>query len=1047
MKRKATGEYLASSSFSFTDVKTRAWGFCINEPVTYTADQVNANAENQEIESWVDATVVDVYSRSDKPQLIFTDQSCQNDTSVTKRGNVKYLVTNGAGKAAGFGNNVAQNTWELYQVIELTGAAYLQDAMDEIFPGGSADLYNVGSEPGQISETLYNELTGSYEAAQNLITEGSTDQEACVAAADRCVKAIEAAKNGAVKIGEGYYFFRGNRTENNCTWEENGLRWNYNQDDWFRPEVLDLANAKYVWQLIADKEAEGAYFIQSFWTKRYISIPAGKGQPVPTTDEPEESFLIYPRTKDDFTIQSTTLKANPLVGWNGEELTALHQAGDHNGVVAWVADNENSGWRFLSVSMEEINNLADLIDQAKLNEIATAELANAENTYNSGFFYEKYVKSVDNVWANATEPSEGSLLGAIDGDPNTMYHTEWSVSDHSDQMHYLAADLGEAVQNVKISIVARQGGGGPSDSPTLIQLYGTNSDPCLEDGTENPDFTGWVQIESTDEESQVFVYNQPIVVKGVSKANQKAVVDFDLGAAYRYLKLEPVRRGTTDLTPGMWWNCGDILITGNELKEGLIQAVPSEVRTRLENAIKAVKEQLEAEKATQTAIDELQAALEDFIANYPDPTRATKAIAAAKAQHEAAEESEDGELGYYQVGAKAEFLGAIEAQEAKIKDIMTVVEVNDVIEAIDNAIAIFNSKLNKPAADKYYYVKSLTSSEQEGSAIDSYLYAAGNSARVKWEQPSNVDLSTMPQMIWKLVATDKGYVLQNAFTGEYMNNPKLNNAAVTMSTDADTCSFAIVGASAAGAFNLVMDKGVFANAQPGTNNLVTWGAAEGFDNSAFTFVEANLDNYEGFFTVALEPNAPQIITFSVDVDLIAADCCYKVLGRKDNTIQLATFEGELKAGTPVILIEESGLKSTEFASVAESFSEISDTWATEAKEMNGLMGTLAGQKVRNGYGILYDGVFVDSENESVANNSGYLLPTVPATQETGDAEILIDGNIDGIDNVVIFNKDGQNADVYNLNGVKVRSNVKSANDLNGLPAGLYIMGGQKILVK
>ena len=37
--------------------------------------------------------------------------------------------------------------------------------------------------------------------------------------------------------------------------------------------------------------------------------------------------------------------------------------------------------------------------------------------------------------------------------------------------------------------------------------------------------------------------------------------------------------------------------------------------------------------------------------------------------------------------------------------------------------------------------------------------------------------------------------------------------------------------------------------------------------------------------------------------------------------------------------------------------------------------------------------------------------------------------------------------VYNVNGQLVRKNVKTANALKGLPAGIYVVGGQKFIVK
>ena len=96
----------------------------------------------------------------------------------------------------------------LFPVEKLTGSKYLYDALQELFPNSDPNIYNPGTEPGQISQELYDELMNSYKAAEKLIEEGNEDHASCVAAYQRCLKALEAARAGAVPIKEGYYFFK-----------------------------------------------------------------------------------------------------------------------------------------------------------------------------------------------------------------------------------------------------------------------------------------------------------------------------------------------------------------------------------------------------------------------------------------------------------------------------------------------------------------------------------------------------------------------------------------------------------------------------------------------------------------------------------------------------------------------------------------------------------------------------------------------------------------------------------------------------------------------
>ena len=64
-----------------------------------------------------------------------------------------------------------------------------------------------------------------------------------------------------------------------------------------------------------------------------------------------------------------------------------------------------------------------------------------------------------------------------------------------------------------------------------------------------------------------------------------------------------------------------------------------------------------------------------------------------------------------------------------------------------------------------------------------------------------------------------------------------------------------------------------------------------------------------------------------------------------------------------------------------------------------------------------------------------------ATQETGDVTLVCNGEIYSADGItaVIDNRKADN-NIYTISGVRM-------NSLKNLPAGLYIIGGKKYLVK
>lgn len=1083
LKLYKSGLYLQAEAYGFGESKARAWRFCLTTPVQYTADDINMDLSESPVEDWRCATAA---PNAEGNKLMLVDAASKADTTLTNKNNVKFLLSNDLSKTPSYGRNFSFNIWALFPVYELQGSEYLSDAMAELFPDNTADIYNPGTEPGQISQELYDELTGSFAAAEELINNISMDHEACVAAYERCKKALEAAKMGAVRIQAGYYFFKGTRNENNATYDDGeGLHWTY-QKTWERPEVLDVENAKYVWRIIPI-EGEDGFYIQNYYTKRYVNTATEKGAYVKTTVDPQERFLIYPQDKDDFVIESTTLKANPIKGWNGEDLTALHCPADLDNVVMWTTTAEASGWVFLNVPLEQVQALDGKLVQAKLNETLKSMLGEATALTEKGYYWDfvggshdghldmeedgetpaGLLKSIDNIFCNMPENSEGPIGDILDnniGDGN-FFHSDWNGSyNHAEEYPYLQVDLGKAVSDVAVKMWARKVNDNDyrtGNAPGRVNIWATNT-PDDEESWVNiangvrPEYPwGRFVINADDEEEEV-------------AAGTVGYFDAHLGAAYQHVRFEVTHRYSDRnndaadfklISNGAGnFNLGEIRVFESVYNKdmSLAEGVPAAVREALEKAIANAQAELEAESATQATIDALKKAMEAFNDAYPDPVTLNNLVAEAEAQYKGAEEGND--VGYFQAGAKAELLAATEAVKANLKSVMTVDEINTLTAQIRAALATFAAKLNLPEVGKFYYIQSATTDEQTGSAMNGgRLSAGGNSARVKWyDQPAADEkgfrIEGNPAYVWKFMKQGNGYVFRNALTGEYINNPKVNNVGVYMSTQADTCAFTFQSAKVPGLLNVVCEENIFLNAQPATYNLVTWGAANGTDNSAFTFEEVTDELLDETYW-AVTPEKATFLTLPVAVE--ADGYCYSVLGRGnrdgENTIELAEITGVIEAGTPFVYMEENGNDMVAFklAADAKDYDELLATVATEGKNVNGFVGTLAAiAELPVSYGVLYEGnAVVDTEaGEGVGNNSAYLHPSVGNADAEGDKYLLLDGKVDdiqGVENAAV----PAVVNVYNLSGVKVRSNVKSMNDLNGLPAGIYIMGNKKVLVK
>ncbi len=1076
LKRVSNGEYLENNSgtVAYTATKSRAWQFIILETTTVSEEDLN-NTESP-LEDYAGVTTTTPTGTG----IVFYDAKGDKAT----KGSGYFFCGNEEGKSPVFSKtNFSTNVLNCYSVEELTGSLYLDAAIQELgytSETTAASLYTAGEQPGNISQELFDALDAAFSTVSELISNESEDNDACVAAYEALKTALANAADGVILVKEGYYFFRSNRSEINATYDiGDRIAWTYNQT-WEEPTTYKVEDTKYMWHIIPDANNEGAYFIQNIYTSRYVGIASEKGVKVGTTVDPEYSFLIYPMGKYNgsdevsFAIESTYLKEHPVQGWNNVQCTGLHCAGDHNGVVVWSVESgtiEGSGWRFYNVDMDQLNALFDQIDQVKRNSSLQSLYDEVSAKYDAGFSYNfngnrngtldnnedgsvmGLVTSVDQIHSNSIETSEGNQLdGLLDGSiaDGNFYHSIWNSSaaeaqgfDVKTTYPNLRFDLSKACGEISVKMWPRRNGSNlmSNNLPGKVIVWANN--------------TG-IDAEEWD---SIGVFNTQMAYQYVgddgakSSGNAVALLRIVLGdTKYQFVRLDVATRygSTTDFVKNgnlstSCWNCAELRVFESWYDESisLNTGVPADVKTALISTLEEAKAELDAESATQATIDKLQAAYDNYLNNLPDPTIITEAIDEAKAQLEGAVEGTD--YGYFEAGATDEFNTTLAGIQAEVKDVMTVAEIQALKQKIADALTAFNAKLILPADGDYIKIQSKTA---EGKAKDAFIRCEGNGVeRNRWYNlDSDQDQDNNLAYVWKFIkGANNTFKLQNAYTGEYLNAPKeAGSKGVGMSTQGDTCSFTIRTAKVEGLINFVFADGVYMNADP-AGPVVTWNSASGADNSAFAIIAADLDNYDGSIFHSVAANGINFITLPVSVQ--SQDGCYSVVGRNGDKVVLSKLSGDIEAGTPFVYIEEEGESVAVFTATQNDPAQY--TFATEAKTVNGLAGTLAPIAQANiNYGVLFNNkTIVDAQvGDGVAHNSAYILPTIPTTTESGDATIAIDGKIDAISNATV-NADAAFVNVYTLTGVKVRSAVKAGNATNGLPAGLYIVGAKKVLVK
>lgn len=936
------------------------------------------------------------------------------------------------------------NIWKIFPAEP--HPAYDQLCMYMQENGDVADKFEAGDQPGQVPADLVDALKTAVENAQALTNNPDAENSEYEAALQAVIDAIAACENGKILISEGYYVFTNNpslagsnlRGEGIATIIDKGTEMHWSKFDvsaGFKAE-----NMKSIWKVTKADNDDHGFYMQNMDTKRYAGGQSSTNSVVPTTQDPQQVYYIN-------RVAGTELYSLDQKEQNAS-YPALHAQGDGSRIVIWSSDAGASNWALTPVEESVITALEDELKQVKLNNEYATLLSQAKSVYAKGFTYsvdnvsndgvftvgDGLVTSGDKFVSNAFETQEGancSYAGLLDNSFDTYFHSVWSSGDYASFYHCLDMELSEAVDVLVIKYAKRPNDGG--GNPYKIHVYASN------DTIGN----NW-----TDQGYMYCSYPWSITLSdGNEKASQAGMASTGFDGKYKYVRL------SVEETTGMSRTNGNLYWYWSELRayagyydatKSLIEGVPADVRTAFETAI-ATAEALAEGNATQADYDALEAAYEQFMANFPDPQIVKDLLASAKKQAEGVEEGEG--YGYFLPGAKEEIEAVIAQVEPLIKDVMTIEEVNAVRTQLEAALAAFNEKLQKPADGAYVYILSAASDE---AVNGKYLYAKNNSESTRgvfcWGEINSDTKDSELNYMWKVIKNENGYSFLNAATGTYMRAMPEPQYYTGMTYEQDNIQLQTTGVG--GTFNFIFNDGVYLMAYTDGSSMVSWPEASGADYCAFAFEDVEeATDWLGEYRYNITGDYAQVVSVATDINGYYDNevKLYSVLGHKDNNIVLKQYATDalIPAGTPFILVPEEGVNTTFFLASTTNLNEL--THNVEPVEANGLISTVRSKSLDAGYAYLFEGEMLNTvDNDVIAANSGYFNKVV-ATDEEGDLLIPFSADVElptAIQQVIVNGVTKANG-VYTIAGVKVRQN----NNLQGLPKGLYIVSGKKVLVK
>ena len=711
-----------------------------------------------------------------------------------------------------------------------------------------------------------------------------------------------------------------------------------------------------------------------------------------------------------------------------------------------------------------------------------------------------------NWWCNKKQGNEGTYEALTDNDPTSYFHSNWGGGEFEPSIennHYLVAKLdAPASGDIMIKVAKRATG---NDYPTQFAVYGAN-DFDKAAGTASWVFQGYADISYTD--SVAYTMKDAAGNDSIASSIKDGVgvAYAHLDASYAYLRFSATKtqynagkpannRGYFCLAQmNVWPTTGVVKTVTPEYQEAL-SAAP-EVYATLGGEINKAAAELAAGKATQAQIDALNAAIEAFKNNIPVPSRVTDAYNAAKAFLDAA--NTNNMIGTELAQYSQETADALQATLAKYEtfDKIDLASINAAVNDINAAFNAFKGSVRLPEAGKYYTIKSASTKVvaeadknaqgYQGAIYNAIVYSTGNNksnslsdansaVRFTFANHSSdvtpdgeTSLDAMMSMlsdsislkddasyVWKAeTAQDGKMVLRNLATGMYLTGA---NGKLYQSTEPTP----ILGEGVKPnvfRFNLGADaKGVtqYMNTKGATGTVVPW-KDPADENSFWQFNELAEDDYttESFAVKGVKENQFYACTFPVAVTPDGNAVLYTVLGvneAKDKLI-LAEVKDEVPAGTPVILLADVLTNNGEgtVGNLTVGCEDLASAeFVFEPKVGDGLCGVLCEPvEIAETCGHLANGKIVTGAY-TVPCNGAYLANaaiTAEKGKESIDLAKGVGDTLTGIDDAKVVVLPSV-VNVYGINGQLIKKSVKAANATKNLPAGVYVIGGQKVLVK
>ena len=1027
--------------------------------------------------------------------------------------------------------------WFIFTYEEKTVDDLLQEFWDTNFPEGPEALGSaVGDKVGQYKEESVAGLVAAYEAYTNWLIDGVGEAEDILAQSKAAYEALE-----VNEMVDGYYYLVAKR-ENSGVMDDNGVMRGVanfeipRKDD----ESIDLTleSSRYLWYFTENPE-KGTYTIKNFGTGKYVKTSAHNDNTGIKTGDIADAVDYTVVYSEEFPGTVIFKHFND----KGERDCSWNYFWTNGKVIGnWYPEDDGNSFFLYNVDEALVEAIEDEVAQYELNMQLQELYSKATSDYSKGVAYEpeaactkddnfsnrgylfgetKTVDEVDETTGETTQvekfvsnlamvdnagvdcimhPGAGDgdgLPALFDGNFTNHCHSTWSGNQYP---YFFEVDLGEGTQleAIAVKFMRRLNSDAHNGSFTSGEMivFGRNS--LDEEWTQcsNMAITYDINVMERDADGNVVV-NEETGEPTVWKEKGVGIGSCGLGAKYRYLRLQHYKTCHKQINGAN--NLENTYFSGTEIalfaatyapEKSLNGAVPAEILAAIETEMAKAKAELEAGKATAAQIAALQEAYNEFLANFPEPSRLKNALNAAKSLAENLP-VDDAEVGYYPQAALDAYNAVIAEVEGTVADVMTLETINTGVAKLDAAKAELLKSLNMFATG-FYQLKMAGGGYEEALMHSSRV--AADTKEVKGlraefaKQTGNVDeglvddenyISKVSSVWYFEVGENNKVAIRSLANGLYLQPVLANFSYVQMTPEKAWFEVQADGLKNGGYYNFIVGtdtvpatagRPLYANINSSTSMqngyLVSWFGADGSDNSTMKIEEVDLANFAyGENTFVFGNNKTQFFTLPYDAVMYSQDakvCEVEGFYTDEETGEMAFYfkniqeDGAVVKGGQAYLVQTDA--NVDFLTVSFEEEEVTGfenfNYTYEAKVVNGLKATIFSEEVNPNYGVLNiaNRIVATTNTESngeevlttIAPLAGYIdatnMPVLDAAPEGEEyvkiVSLVAAEGLTAIEGVEVA--PAAKSGIYTISGVRL-------NSAKNLPAGIYVINGKKVV--